>query len=139
MDPACAHAPDVYAQHCPTRLVLDRIGDKWTVLLVGRLAQGAERFGALRRAVPGISQKVLTQALRGLERDGLVRRTEHVGPPRRVEYELTPLGRTLVELVGAVRTWAEANIAQVLAAQAAYDARRPADGPSEGAPPAPGT
>lgn len=127
MNPAGGPVPDVYAPHCPTRLVLDRIGDKWTVLIVGRLSGGAQRFTALRRVVPGISQKVLTQALRGLERDGIVLRTEHPGTPRRVEYALTELGRTLVSLLGAIRTWAEAHIEAVLAAQAAFDARRPAD------------
>ncbi len=125
MNPASGPTPDVYAPHCPTRLVLDRIGDKWTVLLVGRLSAGAQRFTALRRVVPGISQKVLTQTLRGLERDGVVSRTEHPGTPRRVDYALTELGRTLVSLLGSIRTWAEAHIAEVLAAQSAFDAKRP--------------
>ncbi|MFO0931450.1 MAG: helix-turn-helix domain-containing protein [Planctomycetota bacterium] len=118
-------APDAYAQHCPTRLVLDRIGDKWTVLLVGRLSGGPQRFTALRREIPGLSQKVLTQTLRGLERDGVVVRTEHPGTPRRVDYALTDLGRTLVSLLVSIREWAEAHIGEVLSSQVAYDARRP--------------
>ncbi|MBL9085888.1 MAG: helix-turn-helix transcriptional regulator [Planctomycetia bacterium] len=125
MNPDAGPAPDAYAQHCPTRLVLDRIGDKWTVLLVGRLSAGAQRFTALRREIPGLSQKVLTQTLRGLERDGVVLRTEHPGTPRRVDYALTDLGRTLVTLLVSIREWAEAHIGEVLAAQGAYDARRP--------------
>lgn len=125
MNPDAGPAPDAYAQYCPTRLVLDRIGDKWTVLLVGRLSAGAQRFTALRREIPGLSQKVLTQTLRGLERDGIVLRTEHPGTPRRVDYALTDLGRTLVSLLVSIREWAEAHIGEVLGAQTAYDARRP--------------
>ena len=125
MNPDSGPAPDAYAQHCPTRLVLDRIGDKWTVLLAGRLSGGAQRFTALRREIPGLSQKVLTQTLRGLERDGLVVRTEHPGTPRRVDYALTELGRTLVSLLVSIREWAEAHIGEVLSSQAGYDARRP--------------
>ena len=135
MNPASGPPPDAYAQHCPTRLVLDRIGDKWTVLLVGRLSDGAQRFTALRREIPGLSQKVLTQTLRGLERDGLVLRTEHPGTPRRVDYALTDLGRTLTSLLVSIREWAEAHIGEVLGAQSAYDARRPvaADGADDAA------
>jgi DNA-binding HxlR family transcriptional regulator len=127
MNPAAGPPPDAYAPHCPTRLVLDRIGDKWTVLLVGRLSAGAQRFTALRREIPGLSQKVLTQTLRGLERDGVVARTELPNTPRRVDYALTDLGRTLVSLLVSIRQWAEAHIDEVLAAQATYDARRPVD------------
>ena len=86
---------DPYTAGCPSREVLDRIGDRWTVLLMGALAGGSRRFTELARDVEGISQKMLTQTLRGLERDGLVRRTVSGTVPVRVDYELTELGRTL--------------------------------------------
>ncbi len=114
---------DVYASNCPTRQVLDRIGDKWTALVIGMLEEGPKRFSELRRAIGGISQKMLTQTLRSLERDGLVNRTVYAEVPPRVEYELTPLGETLCTPIAAIRQWAEANIAEVAAAQAAYDSR----------------
>jgi DNA-binding HxlR family transcriptional regulator len=112
---------NVYDENCPTRLVLGRIADKWTVLIVGRLARGPLHFGELRREVGGISQKVLTQALRALERDGLVARRVAARSPLRVEYSLTPLGRTLVDMLDQVRRWAEGNIESVLAARKAFD------------------
>ena len=87
---------DVFNDRCPTRQVLDRIADKWTVMIVARLAQRTLRFGALKRDIGGISQKMLAQTLRGLERDGLVARTVFAEVPARVEYSLTPLGQTLV-------------------------------------------
>ncbi len=123
MDLQNAPIPDPYNPLCPTRLVLDRIGDKWTVLLVGRLTQGPIRFTALKRSVPGLSQKVLTQVLRGLERDGLVERRVLGTVPRHVEYALTSLGTTLTALLASIRAWSEEHIGEVLAAQAAYDAR----------------
>lgn len=106
---------------CPTRLVLNRIADKWTVLVMSLLAQETKRFSALRRDIGGISQKMLTQTLRGLERDGLVTRTIYPTVPPKVEYTLTPLGHTLVELLDSLRLWAETNIEDVLEAQTAYD------------------
>jgi len=112
---------DVYNAHCPTRLVLNRISDKWTVLIVGSLEPGTKRFGELRREIGGITQKMLTQTLRGLERDGLVTRTIYPSIPPKVEYTLTPLGRTLVALLDGIRNWSEANIEDVLKAQTAYD------------------
>jgi DNA-binding HxlR family transcriptional regulator len=112
---------NVFDERCPTRLVLSRIADKWTVLICMRLAQGTMRFGELRRQVSGISQKVLTHSLRALERDGLVARKVYAQVPARVEYSLTPLGRTLVRLMADIKDWAEANIEVVLAAQQAYD------------------
>jgi len=114
---------DVYASNCPTRQVLDRIGDKWTALIIGVLEEGPQRFSELRRGIGGISQKMLTQTLRSLERDGLVTRTVYAEVPPRVEYALTPLGETLSTPLAAIRLWAEANIAEVAAAQAAYDSR----------------
>lgn len=112
-----------YSAACPTRLVLDQIADKWAVLVLGLLAEEAHRFNALRRRIDGISQKMLTQTLRGLERNGLVSRTVFPTVPVTVEYALTPLGATLVDAVDAVRRWAESHIDEVLAAQTEYDAR----------------
>lgn len=130
MDLQTSPPPDPYNPACPTRLILDRIGDKWTVLLIGRLAEGSQRFTALKRSVEGLSQKVLTQALRGLERDGLVDRTVVSVRPPRVEYALSPLGRTLTQMLAGIRAWSEQHIGEVLAAQVAFDARRgPPDSP----------
>ncbi|MCK6580010.1 MAG: helix-turn-helix transcriptional regulator [Anaerolineae bacterium] len=114
---------DVYYADCPVRRALDRIGDKWTVLLIGMLEEGPRRFSDLRRGVGGISQKMLTQTLRSLERDGLISRTLYAEVPPRVEYALTPLGETLCEPISAVVRWTEAHIGEVMAAQAAYDHR----------------
>ena len=106
---------------CPVRGVLDRIGDKWSVLIVLTLAGAPHRFGALRRAVPDISQRMLTQTLRDLERDGLLSRTVHPTKPPSVEYALTPLGDSLlVPLLGLVR-WADDHHAEILAARARMD------------------
>ncbi len=113
---------DVFSSRCPTRQVLDRIAEKWTVLIIGRLANGTMRFAQLRRSVDGISQKVLTNTLRGLERDGIVTRRVYASVPPRVEYTLTDLGRSLCDLVEGVCRWAEANIERVQHARAAYDA-----------------
>jgi DNA-binding HxlR family transcriptional regulator len=118
--------PNTYDQACPTRLVLDRIADKWTVLILGLLDEQPRRFNQLRRAVDGLSQKVLSQTLRRLERDGLITRTAFATVPVTVEYALTPLGRTLAATVDALRLWAEAHIGAVLKAQSVYDAREEA-------------
>ena len=114
---------DVYAAACPTRQVLDRIGDKWTVLVLGLLEDGPMRFSELQRCIVGISQKMLTQTLRNLERDGLVNRTQYPEIPPRVEYSLTPLGETLCDPIAAIRYWAEEHIEQVTVAQVEYDSR----------------
>jgi len=112
---------DPYHAGCPTRRILDRIGDRWTVLIIGALSDGDLRFSELRRRIEGISQKMLTQTLRGLERDGLVRRTVHPEVPVRVEYALTDAGRTLLEPLGALRAWAVEHLSDVSASQHAYD------------------
>jgi DNA-binding HxlR family transcriptional regulator len=117
----------MYAAGCPTRKVLDLIGDKWTALIVGLLEDGPKRFSELQRTIVGISQKMLTQTLRNLERDGLVNRTIYPEVPPRVEYTLTPLGETLCAPLSAVRDWAEEHIADVTAAQARYDGREASD------------
>jgi DNA-binding HxlR family transcriptional regulator len=102
-------------------MVLGRLADKWTVLVVGQLARGTRRFGELRREIAGISPKVLTQTLRALQRDGILTRRIYASVPPRVEYTLTPLGRTLIDLVEAIRAWAETHIEAVLEAQQSFD------------------
>ncbi|HRQ41256.1 MAG TPA: helix-turn-helix domain-containing protein [Chloroflexota bacterium] len=115
---------NVYSGSCPSRLVLDRIGDKWTALIIGLLEDGPKRFSELHRCIEGISQKMLTQTLRNLERDGLVSRTLYPEVPPRVEYTLTPMGQTLCTPLTAVRHWAEEHITAVTAAQMLYDAQK---------------
>lgn len=110
-----------YRADCPTRRVLDRIGDRWTVLVVGILGEGDARFSQLRRRVEGASQKMLTQTLRALERDGLVRRTVFPEVPVRVEYALTEAGRTLLEPLRALREWSIEHLGDVSASQETYD------------------
>lgn len=112
---------DVFDSKCPTRQVLDRIADKWTVLVIRRLSPGTMRFAQIRRSVDGISQKVLTNTLRGLERDGIVTRKIYASVPPRVEYTLTPLGRSLCDLVEGVCAWAETNMELVQQARAFHD------------------
>jgi DNA-binding HxlR family transcriptional regulator len=114
---------NVYDDQCPTRKTLDRIADKWTVLIVGRLATSKRRFGELRREITGISPKVLTQKLRDLERDGIVARRIYASVPPKVEYRLTPLGRTLIGLLDAIRVWSETHIEAMLEAQQVFDNR----------------
>lgn len=92
---------------CPVRQVLDHIGDKWSTLIVMTLADGAMRFSQLRRAVPDISQRMLTQTLRDLQRDGLLSRTVHPTVPPSVEYRLTPLGASLLEPLAGLVKWAD--------------------------------
>ena len=115
---------DVYDKNCPTRHALDRIADKYTVLIMAFLQERPRRFNALQRMITGISQKTLTQTLRSLERDGLITRTIYAEVPPRVEYALTPLGATLIEPLAALRNWAETHIDAVTAAQLAYDEKR---------------
>jgi DNA-binding HxlR family transcriptional regulator len=113
---------DVFNSQCPTREVLDRLADKWSVLVVRKLSQqGTMRFAELRRVIGGISQKMLTATLRGLERDGVVTRRIYASVPPRVEYSLTPLGGSLCDLVAGICGWAESHIEQVQRARAAYD------------------
>ena len=118
---------NVFDSNCPTRQVLDCIADKWTVLIIRRLADGTLRFAQLRRSVDGISQKVLTNTLRTLERDGIVTRRIYASVPPKVEYTLTSLGHSLCSLVEGICSWAEANIEQVLAAREVY-AHTPREG-----------
>jgi DNA-binding HxlR family transcriptional regulator len=116
--------PNPYSAGCATRRILDRIGDRWTVLIVGVLGEGEARFSELRRRIEGVSQKMLTQTLRGLERDGLVRRTVHPEVPVRVVYALTEAGRTLLEPLRALQQWSIEHLGDVATAQSAYDSSR---------------
>jgi DNA-binding HxlR family transcriptional regulator len=118
-----ATAYQEYVRSCPTHRLLDRIGDKWVSLVLVALADGPRRYGGLSRAVPGASQKMLTQTLRALERDGLVERTVTPSVPVRVDYRLTPLGGSLLTLMSAINDWARRNMAEVDRARAEYDAR----------------
>ena len=116
-----------YAAACPTRMVLDRIADKWAVLVLGLLGNGPLRFNELRRRIEGLSQKMLSQCLKSLERDGLVHRHAIATVPVTVEYSITDLGRTLTDTVDALRLWAETHIEEVLAAQSRFDGRAQAN------------
>ena len=108
---------------CEVRQILDRVADKWSLLVIALLEQRSMRFMELRRAIDGVSQRMLTVTLRQLERDGLVLRTVHPVVPPRVDYELTPLGATLHETIRALVTWTEAHQNEIAAARAAYDTR----------------
>jgi DNA-binding HxlR family transcriptional regulator len=110
---------NAFDPNCPTRLVLDRIGDRWTVLIVLILRDGPRRFTQIRRMVDGVTPKVLTQTLRAMERDGLVTRTVFPEVPPRVEYELTPLGMSLQAPIQAITDWAEENVDAVMSAREA--------------------
>ena len=105
------------------REVLNRVGDKWSVLIVQLLADGPKRFSELRRTIEGISQRMLTLTLKGLERDGLVTRTVYPTIPPRVEYELTDLGRTLLVPIMALAAWADQNRVAIQEARGRFDAR----------------
>jgi DNA-binding HxlR family transcriptional regulator len=110
---------------CPTREVLVRVADKWTMLVITSLSDAGPdglRFSELRRRIEGVSQKMLTQTLRALERDGLIDRTVHPTVPVTVEYRLTPLGESLAEAITTIRSWAYANMDAIDAARAEYDA-----------------
>jgi DNA-binding HxlR family transcriptional regulator len=111
----CDHDPELF------RSVLDRIGDKWSLFLIGALEDGPVRFTQLLRVTPGISRRMLTSTLRALERDGLVSRTVHPEVPPRVEYAVTELGRTLTEPVRALANWASENQDAILAHRNAFD------------------
>jgi DNA-binding HxlR family transcriptional regulator len=106
--------------------VLARVGDKWSVLIVALLGDGPKRFNEIKRLVGGISQRMLTLTLRGLERDGLVTRTVFPTVPPRVDYELTELGHSLWKPVEALGAWAQQNQDEIAAARQAFDARNDA-------------
>ena len=112
---------DAFDPECPTRVVLDRIGDKWTVLVISSLDGGPLRFSALRARIGGVAPKVLTQTLRAMERDGLLTRTVHAQVPPRVDYELTPLGSSLTGPIATLTEWAETHLVRILTARDDYD------------------
>jgi DNA-binding HxlR family transcriptional regulator len=107
--------------HCPVRDVLDRIGDKWSTLILMTLADGPQRFSAVRRAVPDISKRMLTQTFRDLERDGLITRTVFPTKPPSVEYGLTSVGQTILEPLDALVRWADRYGSAIRGARAAFD------------------
>jgi DNA-binding HxlR family transcriptional regulator len=114
---------DAFIAACPTRQVFATVGDKWAGLVVNALAGGSMRHSELRARIAGASQKMLTQTLRTLERDGLVTRTVTAAVPVRVDYELTALGHTLVPILAALKHWSEEHIGEILQRRGDYDAR----------------
>lgn len=120
---------------CPVRDVLDQIGDKWSSLLVMALADGPRRFNALRRAIPDISQRMLTQTLRDLERDGFVTRVVYPTKPPSVEYALSPLGRSLLDPLAVLVAWAERHHAEIRRARSTFDGALAGDAPIAAAAP----
>jgi DNA-binding HxlR family transcriptional regulator len=112
---------DAYQSTSPARQLVDRISDKWVTLVLPALADGPQRYSDLSRRITGVSQKMLTQTLRSLERDGLL--TRHITPsvPVRVDYELTPLGMSLMPLIASIKDWAETHMDEVSAARCDYD------------------
>lgn len=108
-------------ERCPIRDVLDRVGDKWSALIVRELHDGPRRFGVLRRAIEDISQRMLTETLRNLQRDGFISRTVIPTTPPQVEYELTKLGKSLDKALGALAQWSAANHRAIRAARRRYD------------------
>jgi DNA-binding HxlR family transcriptional regulator len=118
-----SNVPDIFRAECGTRAVLDLLADKWTVLVVAVLASGTCRYGELRRRIGGITPKVLTQILRRMERDGLLHRMVYAVVPPMVEYNLTPLGQTLIEPLTALCGWAAKHLREVEQARQTYDAK----------------
>jgi DNA-binding HxlR family transcriptional regulator len=108
---------DVFSEHCPSREVLRHVTGRWGVLLLVALMDGTQRFGALRRRVGGISEKMLAQTLVWLEQDGFVQRIEHAVAPPRVDYRLTPLGEQVARRARALVDWIEGNLPTIQAAQ----------------------
>lgn len=113
---------------CPVRSILDRVGDKWGTQIISHLAGGTTRFNDLKRQIEGISQRMLTETLRKLERDGLLVRTVYPTIPPKVEYSLTPLGKTLVPIIRELVVWAKTNSAEIKASREKYDAEQMAMG-----------
>jgi DNA-binding HxlR family transcriptional regulator len=116
---------DAFMAECPTRQLLDTISDKWVGLVLCALSDGSQRHSELARRIAGVSQKMLTQTLRTLERHGLLTRTITPSVPVRVDYALTPLGHTLVPVMAAIKTWAESHMDETEAARHTYDKTQP--------------
>jgi len=119
MSPSHKHVP---GKCLAVREVLNRVGDKWSVLVIVLLGDGPKRFSELRRTIDGVSQRMLTLTLKGLERDGMVSRTVYPTIPPRVEYELTSLGRTLLKPIQGLASWAAENRETIQAARERFDA-----------------
>jgi len=115
---------DAFNPECPTRQILDRIGDKWAMLILLVLAREPRRFNDLRRQIGGISQKMLSQTLKSLERDGLLIRTAFATVPVTVEYRLAPLADGLIGLMSAIAAWAEQHLGEIEAARSRYEGDR---------------
>jgi DNA-binding HxlR family transcriptional regulator len=128
--------PDVFVEACPSRQVLARVGEKWTLMSVVALADAPLRFGALQRRLEGVSRKVLSQTLRNLESDGLLSRQVVERRPLHVTYTLTPLGRSLVPLALALKAWSEGNLHEIRRANEAFSRapRQPGELVDRGAP-----
>jgi DNA-binding HxlR family transcriptional regulator len=122
--PATGHPGERAPEDCPVREVLDRVGDKWSVLVIVMLGRRTHRYSELHRAIDGISQRMLTLTLRALVRDGLVERTAHATVPPRVDYALTDLGRTLLEPLTALDRWASLHRDDIRAARERHDRTR---------------
>jgi DNA-binding HxlR family transcriptional regulator len=114
---------DAFLEGCPTRELLSTLTDKWAALVIAALSDGPKRHSELARRIAGVSQKMLTQTLRTLERDGLLTRAVTASVPVRVDYELTPLGRELIPVMTTIKTWAESHMDRVFEARAGFDAR----------------
>ena len=112
---------DVYDERCPSRSVIDLLANKWTLMVIWSLADGPMRFGELRRRITGVTQKMLTQSLRELERNGLATRTVYATTPPSVEYALTPLGQSITSVTEQMCQWAEVNMGKVLMSRRDYD------------------
>jgi DNA-binding HxlR family transcriptional regulator len=110
-------APDAFLSVCPSRTILARIGEKWSLLVLAYLSEGPARFGGLKRKLQGVSQKMLTQTLRKLESDGLLSRKLYDEMPLRVEYRLTPLAKSLTPIILKLKQWAEKNIESIAPTQ----------------------
>jgi DNA-binding HxlR family transcriptional regulator len=119
----------VSRESCLARDVLDRVGDKWSVFVIAMLGDRPRRFTELLRTIDGISQRMLTVTLRGLERDGLVSRKVHAVVPPRVDYALTPMGRTLLATLRELMVWADRHTAEIAESRVQYDARQAAPPP----------
>lgn len=126
LDELLAVTPDILLEPCPVRDILDRVGDKWSVLVIALLGSRPMRFMELKRTIGVVSQRMLTVTLRGLERDGLLTRTVHPVVPPRVDYELTDVGRSLCAILDQLAHWAFTHREDVASARASYDRLTPA-------------
>jgi DNA-binding HxlR family transcriptional regulator len=115
---------DAFLAVCPSRQLLERLADKWVALVLSSLADGERRYSEIGRTIAGVSQKMLTQTLRNLERDGILIRSITPAVPVRVSYQLTPLGESLLPVVRAIKQWAEQNMVAVQDARQRYDSAR---------------